>query len=188
MLGSRDWGGEVKCPSTPPTTASREVLKVCRYEFTGNCMLKKIALLVVFFSLCTTSFAQVVSNPASARAEVSAEMDDPQPPTDGPTFACEDVWKEVNKGSRKEWQLSCNTGFCGVGGTGDTCEPTGKTKDGKPTCECVKKAVPPPNNGKCRGRAVCGGKCTKKDGGAGVCRVMTIPRTAIHFCGCGSVN
>jgi hypothetical protein len=147
-------------------------------------MLKKIALLVVFFSLCTTSFAQVVSNPASARAEVSAEMDDSQPPKDGPKFACEDVWKEVIKGGKMEWQLSCNTGYCGVGGTGETCEPTGKDKDGKPTCECVKKAEPPPNNGRCLGRRECGGACTTKKGRAGVCRFMRVPYVGT-ICACG---
>jgi hypothetical protein len=147
--------------------------------------IKKLLILFVLLSACTSSFAQTPVVQSNFSNPDAAVADDPQPPA-VPQFACQDDWKEVDEGGKKVLRLFCKTGYCGAGGTGETCESTGKDKDGKPTCQCVVKKEEPPatDNGRCLGRPQCGGACTTKKGRQGTCRVRNIPYVG-PLCVCG---
>lgn len=128
-----------------------------------------VAIVAVLISCATVGVAQTPGATPSAGAT----------PTAPPDYACKDAWSQKDG----KWVLGCETGFCGAGGNGEVCSSTGKTKEGKPTCEC--KAPSGGNTSSCVGRRECGGDCKNWRGQPGKCELGAGIGSA-RICQCSS--
>ena len=134
-------------------------------------VVKQIAVVIAVLISCTSvGVAQTPGATPSAAATVTSGP---------PEFSCKDSWAQKDG----KWVLGCETGFCGAGGNGEICRSTGKTKEGKPTCEC--KAPAGGNTSSCAGRKECGGECKNWRGQPGKCELGAGIGSA-RICECSS--
>ena len=130
---------------------------------------KLVFVFIAFFAFCNLALAD---NPSPSPS--------PAPPDGPPTYDCKDKWSQDKK---DQWKLSCETGVCGAGGTGEKCLSTGKTKEGKPTCMCGKPGGG--NTDSCSSRPDCSGDCKNWRGQSGKCELGAGIGTA-RICQCSS--
>lgn len=130
-----------------------------------------VAIIAVLVSCTAVGVAQRVVEGTPAMAQT--------PASGPPEFSCKDVWSEMGG----KWSLRCENGFCGAGNNGEVCSSTGKTKEGKPTCEC--KAPAGGNTSSCASRKECGGDCKNWRGMPGKCELGAGVGT-LRICKCSS--